>query len=262
MCGSFYLLLLLFFFYSTACVGSVGISMAYIACPITGMSVQRWGCRFTAMIGALVCAIGLLASSFVQKMFFLYFTYSLLFGLGVSCIFMACYIVVARNFEKRRSLATGFVASGAALGVLVIAPIKQILLDSIGWRIIYRMMAAAFAGVFFLAAAVFTEPKTWNANENHLKTEPRRKNRQPLKRNKLLDLSVCKVPEFVILTLSVAVECFGLYIPQIHLVSVPLDSLLKLPRRPSRLRSQLFCFFFFHSCDFTNCLSIYTIMKS
>ena len=213
-------------------MGSVGISMAYIACPITGMSVQRWGCRFTAMIGALVCAIGLLASSFVQKMFFLYFTYSLLFGLGVSCIYMACYIVVARNFEKRRSLSTGFVASGSALGVLVIAPIKQTLLDSIGWRKTYRMMAAAFTAVFFFVV-VFTEPETMNVNEYHLKTEPRRKNRQPLKRNKLLDLSVCKVPEFVILTLSVAVECFGLYIPQIHLVSVPLDSLLK----PSHLKA-------------------------
>ena len=44
----------------------------------------------------------------------LFFTYSLLFGLGSSCTFSAGLVVIGQYFKKRQSLANGVLQQGTA----------------------------------------------------------------------------------------------------------------------------------------------------
>ncbi|EDO48450.1 predicted protein, partial [Nematostella vectensis] len=96
----------------TAWVGSLAICSTFLFGSVAGMIVQKFGCRLTCVIGGLSCAIGLGVSSLVDKMDYLFGSYSLLFGFGCSCLFNSSFVVVTRYFDRYLSLATGLVTAG------------------------------------------------------------------------------------------------------------------------------------------------------
>ena len=57
---------------------SVGIALAFFAGQQSSALVTRFGCRVTTLIGGTFCVVSLIASSFVENMMVLFFTYSLL----------------------------------------------------------------------------------------------------------------------------------------------------------------------------------------
>lgn len=65
-----------------------------------------------------------------------------MFGLGSSFIFMASFLITAKNFRQCQSLAVGVVSVGGSVGVLVMGPFLQLLLDTVGWRSTYRITSA------------------------------------------------------------------------------------------------------------------------
>ena len=73
----------------TAWVGSVAIVLTLFTGHLSAALVTRFGYRITTLIGGAFCAMSLIASSFVENMLVLFFTYSLVFGLGSSCTFSA-----------------------------------------------------------------------------------------------------------------------------------------------------------------------------
>ena len=87
----------------------------------------------------------------------MFISYSFLFGLGSSLIFMASFLITARNFRKYQSLAVGVVSVGGSIGVLVMGPFLQLLLDTFGWRGTCRI-ASALLLVVSLCGAPFGEP--------------------------------------------------------------------------------------------------------
>ena len=87
----------------------------------------------------------------------MFVTYSFLFGLGSSLIFMASFLITARNFRKYQSLAVGVVSVGGSIGVLVMGPFLQLLLDMFGWRGTYRITSALLC-VVSLCGAPFGDP--------------------------------------------------------------------------------------------------------
>ena len=47
---------------------------------------------------------------------------------------MPAIVAVGMYFDKRRAMATGFVCSGSGAGTFLLAPLAQLLIDSIGWQ--------------------------------------------------------------------------------------------------------------------------------
>ena len=105
-----------------AWVGSVAIALTFFTGHISTALVTRFGCRITTLIGGAFCVVSLIASSFVENMLVLFFTYSLLFGVGSSCTFSAGLVVISQFFKKRQSLATGVLTAGHGEGSLLWAP--------------------------------------------------------------------------------------------------------------------------------------------
>ena len=131
------------------------------------------GCRLTAIAGGLICAVGLLLTSYSCSFLLMFISYSFLFGLGSSLIFMASFLITARNFRKYQSLAVGVVSVGGSIGVLVMGPFLQLLLDMFGWRGTYRI-AGALLFVVSLCGAPFGEPvedQEQNTKQGLLQTE-------------------------------------------------------------------------------------------
>lgn len=59
----------------------------------------------------------------------------------------AAYAVVSRWFVRRRGVAMAIMASGVGVGVLVLAPLTQVVLARAGWQAAFLALAALFAAV-------------------------------------------------------------------------------------------------------------------
>ena len=115
------------------------------------------GCRFTAIAGGLTCAVGLVMTSYSCSLPLMFITHSFLFGLGSSLILTASFLITAKNFRKRRSFAVGVVSVGGSIGVLVMGPFLQLLLDMVGWRGTYRIISAVLCLVC-VSGVTFGDP--------------------------------------------------------------------------------------------------------
>ena len=200
----------------SALVGSLALGMTWFASPLPGYLSDRFGCRITNFIGGTLCVTGLAVTSFSGSLNFMYFTHSLVFGLGVCFIYNCSYLVTAQYFKEKLSMATGIVALGASVGVLFTGPLLQVLLDSFGWRGTYRVVAAYFTIVCILSL-------TYNPNVQKTTEIEFINNKDDTERGERSGISLyCSVwtfPTFAASVMSFVFGSFGMYIPYIYLVS-------------------------------------------
>ena len=160
--------------------------------------------------------MGLVLTSFSQSLYLMYFTHSLIFGLGVCFLYCCSYLVIAQYFKEKLSMATGIVALGGSLGVLFTGPLLQVLLGSFGWRGSYRIVAAYFSLVCILSL-------TYNPNVKKTADIGVVSNSEVNGRDEIsvipLYRSVWTFPTFVASVTSFMFGSFGMYIPYVYLVS-------------------------------------------
>ena len=179
--------------------------MIFFTGPLTGILINRLGCRVTSLAGGLSCASSLVLSSFSNHIVVMYFSYSVLYGLGTSLALASSLVITAKYFEKRRAFATRIVVSGTSLGIMCLGPVLQSLLDAFGWRNTYRVMA----GVVFVICLLgcFYNPNVENGlNNANLKEEKERPAKdtrgsptvkKEMKKRRLVDTGVWKNQSFV-----------------------------------------------------------------
>ena len=200
----------------SALVGSLALGMTWFASPLPGYLSDRFGCRITNFIGGALCVTGLAMTSFSRSLNLMYFTHSLVFGLGVCFICSCGFLVTAQYFKEKFSMATGIVTLGASVGVLFTGPLLQVLLDSFGWRGTYRVAAAYYTIVCVLSLTYnpnvqkTTEIEFININEDIERGE---------RCGISLYCSVWTFPTFVVCVMCFVFGGFGMYIPYIYLVS-------------------------------------------
>src|SRR6185295_5756970 len=100
--------------------------------------------------GLLLIGAGFSAASFAQALWQLQISIGLAVGLGSACLGQVTgSLLVSRWFGPRLPTALAVVASSAGIGVFVLVPLAQILVDQAGWRGAYHIL-----GGVVLAAAV------------------------------------------------------------------------------------------------------------
>ena len=112
------------------------------------------------------------------------------------------------------------------MGVVIVAPILQALLDSFDWRKTYRITAGIILIVCVLCLTfvptVTNSKKEKNQDQNGEDKELENKDEQEEgtteKPTKWMDFSVFKEKVFVVLTLSYALAFVGHHVPRLHLV--------------------------------------------
>jgi predicted MFS family arabinose efflux permease len=130
-----------------AIAGAVALSAIVWAVSATplGALLDRWGPRWTFAGAAALSGLGLLIAAGAQELWQLYLGVGLLTGLGFTPLTLQSQaVVVSRWFVARRGLAVGIVGTGVGLGLLVLAPLTQWLLDWAGWQSVLVALAALF----------------------------------------------------------------------------------------------------------------------
>jgi OFA family oxalate/formate antiporter-like MFS transporter len=129
---------------------SLGILAFGLPSPFYGVLVDRLGPRFTIIAGNALAALGMAGVYFIQGIWHIYLLY-ILIGLGGGFGgYIACTTVANNWFIRKRSLAMGIFTACSGLGGFVFPPLTTALIDSIGWREAWLVLA----GLIFILATV------------------------------------------------------------------------------------------------------------
>lgn len=114
--------------------------------PVLGALADRFGPRRLILIGGVLLAGSLWADSLVTRAWHLYLTFGLLTAVGVATAgWTPAVVMVQRQWKARLGLALGIAGSGVGLGIFLVVPLCQALIDGFGWRWAFRVLAVLCA---------------------------------------------------------------------------------------------------------------------
>lgn len=121
---------------------------------VMGIVTDKYGPRIALSICAVCLGVGYLMMSQMQAQWQLYLFYGVIFGIGMSGIWVPLLSSISRWFIGRRGLITGIVISGGGLGAFIGPPVITRLINAYGWRY-SSLMLGGFVLVAVLLAAQF-----------------------------------------------------------------------------------------------------------
>lgn len=127
---------------SYAFVGSLSLTFLLAVSPLATAMVGKVGIRPTMLCGAVLEALSLLFASLATKVWHLFLTQGLLFGMGVGLLFIPTAAVVPQWFTTKRSLASGVSLAGAGLGGAVYSLVAGAMIRNLGLKMTFRILAA------------------------------------------------------------------------------------------------------------------------
>jgi len=133
---------------STAGIFSTFIVMYGVWGVLAGLLLDRFGPRRVILAGGVLLPVALASSGLATALPTLYLTYGVITPLGLSLMsYVPVSVLLTRNFYARRGLALGFASAGVGVGILIVVPLTQFLIDRAGWRMAYFGLAAIAASV-------------------------------------------------------------------------------------------------------------------
>lgn len=110
--------------------------------PVLGALADRFGPRRLILIGGVLLAAALWADSLITRAWHLYLCFGLLTAVGVATAgWTPAVVMVQRQWKTRLGLALGIAGSGVGLGIFLVVPLCQALIDGFGWRWAFRALA-------------------------------------------------------------------------------------------------------------------------
>jgi MFS family permease len=166
-----------------AFVGSLSFSCALLISPLATIGVRRFGTKPTILLGVVLESASLIAASFATRIWHLFLTQGILFGLGMGFMFVASVPIVPQWFTTRRSLANGFATCGSGLGGLVYSFATGAMIERLGLAWAFRILGIV-AFVANTICAILIKDRNKIIGSTHL----------------AFDISLFKRPEYLLMT--------------------------------------------------------------
>ncbi|XP_068957932.1 monocarboxylate transporter 9 [Petaurus breviceps papuanus] len=116
----------------TAWVGSLASGIGLILSPICSLCVESFGARPVTIFSGFMVAGGLMISAYAPDLYFLFFSYGAVVGLGCGLLYTAAVTITCQYFDKRRGLALGLISTGSSVGLFIYATLQRELLELYG----------------------------------------------------------------------------------------------------------------------------------
>ncbi|XP_070574319.1 monocarboxylate transporter 12-like isoform X2 [Ptychodera flava] len=126
--------------------------------PVIGYLVSRYGGRRVTLVGALISTVSMGATCFADSIIYLFISFGLISGVGLNCVYVSGFTVVAQYFTDRHAFANGLAALGGCVGVMALPPLVEIMISAYGWRGTFIVLTGFSANLF--VSAVIMRPIT------------------------------------------------------------------------------------------------------
>ena len=136
----------------TSLVPTIDMVMVASMFLVAGFLQRRIGPRPIAAIGGALYASGLLLASWTQSLPMLYLTWGVMVGAGIGFGYLVPITVCSKWFPHHRGLANGLAIGIFAAGSGIFGPLAGMLVERIGWRATFQVLAGVFF-VFTMAGA-------------------------------------------------------------------------------------------------------------
>ncbi|MFC2040522.1 MFS transporter [Chloroflexota bacterium] len=117
--------------------GALGIVM--------GRLNDRFNPRLVMAITGLIFGLGHFLMSGISEIWYLYFVYGLVVGLGRSSVDVIPMTSAARWFRKKRGIMSGIIKVGTGIGQSLVPLLAILLISSFGWREAYQIIGVGAA---------------------------------------------------------------------------------------------------------------------
>ncbi|HEX6267878.1 MAG TPA: MFS transporter [Burkholderiales bacterium] len=109
--------------------------------PVIGALCTRFKPLRVMAGGGVAMGFALFADSFIATPVQLYLAFGVLTALAVALAgWVPTLVHVQREFQDRLGLSIGIVSSGVGVGMLLVVPLAQLLIDAFGWRTAFRVL--------------------------------------------------------------------------------------------------------------------------
>jgi MFS family permease len=123
---------------------AVGLVLSGLTAPLVGIYIMKKGVKTAMVLGNILSVAGLVLVSYQQQIWQLFVGYGVLIGLGMSIGGMLASMTVINNwFIVKRPMALSISMTSMGFGGVLFNPLLMKLIESIGWRNTYLVIAAA-----------------------------------------------------------------------------------------------------------------------
>lgn len=123
-----------------AFIGSLSMGCAMGISPFATIAVKKFGTRQVMLIGVVIETGSWIAASFASKVWHIFLTQGVLFGLGIGILFTATVGIIPQWFTTHRSLANGIAAAGSGLGGLIYSFAAGAMIQNLGLAWTFRIL--------------------------------------------------------------------------------------------------------------------------
>ncbi len=134
----------------------LGFSAAFM-----GHLTDKYGPRITGTISSIFFGSGIALTGLaisMESLPMLYLSYGLIGGIGLGTGYVTPVSTMMAWFPDRRGLATGMAIMGFGFATLVITPIAEALMATVGLSKTFYILGAAFFTIMFLSAQYLEKP--------------------------------------------------------------------------------------------------------
>ena len=136
--------------------------------PLAGILADRYGSRWVAIGGGLLFAVSMYLMSITTHATGLMLGFGLLSGISLSCV---SYVVVLGAVAQvvppeRRSRTFGFITAAGSIGMFIVVPVAQYIMNAYGWRTTFVICAGFVALIALLAVGYPTRQQQVAGSES------------------------------------------------------------------------------------------------
>ena len=155
---------------SVASIYAMYVTAIGVFSPLSGYLFDRFGSRAVYLAGIFCLGIGYYLAGQLTALWQFYLCIGALTGLGAALIWQVpAQSLISRWFDKNLATAIALAYAGYGFGMLTLAPIAHLLIESQGWRLTYQNF-----GIAFLCLLPFVAMLPWRRIEQGALGNPRR----------------------------------------------------------------------------------------
>ncbi len=109
--------------------------------PLIGAACARFRPLRVIAAGGAAMGVTLVLDSFISSPLGLFLSFGVLTAVAVALGgWVPSLVFVQRTFSERLGLSVGIISSGVGVGMLLVVPLTQALIDAFGWRVAFRVL--------------------------------------------------------------------------------------------------------------------------